>query len=306
VASCLSFHASYRCRSSGACCSAGWTIPFAGEELAEVRQLALSRGAFVPLSDGGATAAVRGNGACTFLEDDTRLCEIHRVGGQRRLPLTCRMFPRVVLHDLRGTFISLSHFCPTAAALLFEPGPPASIVDAPATLADVGGLDGLDARDVWPPLLRGGMMTDLDGDAAWERLGVEILTRDRVTPRDSLAALETATSRIARWSPGDGRWLPLKDEVRRAFAALAPPMRAIDTTDVAVKRWLASRLFGCWIAYQGRGLHTIVRYLRACLDAFVLELARDGDALQAIRRCDRLIVHEASSQRLATLLDDRT
>ena len=136
------------------------------------------------------------------------------------------------------------------------------------------------------------------------RQAVDVATREN--PLLRLAALETATSRIAQWSPGDGRWLPLKEEVNHAFAALAPPTRAIDTTDVAVKRWLAARLFGCWIAYQGKGLQTIVRYLRACLDAFVLELARDRNALEAIRRCDRLIVHDASSQSLATLLDDRT
>jgi len=112
--------------------------------------------------------------------------------------------------------------------------------------------------------------------------------------------------------------VPLLDEVHATFAALAPPVRVSqatnatnatdtpDATETAVKRWLAARLFGCWIAYQGRGLSTIVRYVRACLDAFALELARDGDPLQAIRRCDRLIVHEASSQRMATLLDDRS
>ena len=67
------------------------------------------------------------------------------------------MFPRVVLHDGRGTFISLSHFCPTAAATAVRAGdswPLAGIVDAPPALADVGALDGLDARDAWPPLLR--------------------------------------------------------------------------------------------------------------------------------------------------------
>ena len=44
----------------------------------------------------------------------------------------------MVLHDPRGTFISLSHFCPTAAGMLFDDGPPVAIVDAPAALAGVG------------------------------------------------------------------------------------------------------------------------------------------------------------------------
>jgi Fe-S-cluster containining protein len=303
VARCLSFHASYRCRSSGACCSAGWTIPFTEGELAAVRRLPLARAAFVPLSDGAAAARRDADGRCTFLEGDTQLCEIHRVGGHASLPLTCRMFPRLVLHDARGTFVSLSHFCPTAASLLFEPGPPPTIVDAPASLIDVGALDGLDAREVWPPLLRPGMLSDLDSFAAWERLGVELLTRDGVSPRDSLAALDAVTRRIARWSPGAS---PLPAEVRDAFASAAPRTSELQRHDVAVKRWLAARLFGSWIAYQGESLRTLVRYLHACLDTFLLEMARDGHPLEAIRRSDRLIVHEASSQSLATLLNDRS
>ena len=70
-----------------------------------------------------------------------------------------------------------------------------------------------------------------------------------------------------------------------------------------MKRWLAARAFGSWIAYQGNGLRTIVRYLRACLNAFEVELARDHTPLEAIRRADLLIVHESSSQQLANLLN---
>jgi len=244
-------------------------------------------------------AAVRQDGTCTFLENGTRLCEIHKVGGHGSLPLTCRMFPRIVLHDPRGTFVSLSHFCPTAAAMLFEPGP-VGIVDAPSTLTDGGALDGLDARNVWPPLLRREMLMDLESYDTWERLGVEVLTREAVAPRESLDALDAATTRITRWTPGS---TPLGHAVLDAFGALAPPTSVLEHHDPAVKRWLAARLFGSWIAYQGEGLATIVRYLRACLDAFTIELARDRNALEAIRRSDRLIVHDSSSQRLATLLN---
>jgi hypothetical protein len=265
-----------------------------------VKRLALARASFLPLPGGGTAADVRG-GCCTFLEEGTRLCEIHRVGGHASLPLTCRMFPRIVLHDPRGTFVSLSHFCPTAAAMLFVPAAPATVVEAPQTLTDVGVLDGLDARDAWPPLLRPGMLADLDSYDAWERLGIEILTRDGVAPRDSLVALDTATTRIARWSPGT---TPLRYEVHDAFARLAPPAAVLRPRDLAVKRWLAARLFGSWIAYQAEGLRTLVRYLHACFDTFLIELARDDDALEAIRRSDRLIVHEASSQSLATLFND--
>jgi hypothetical protein len=247
-------------------------------------------------ADEGATVAVRhADGTCSFFEDDTHLCAIHHAGGHAALPVSCRMFPRVVLHDGRGTLISLSHFCPTAAGLLFEPGdswPPVGIVDAPPALTDVGPLDGLDARDVWPPLLRPGVMMDLESYGAWERLGVELLTREGIAPDVSLDALAATTDRLVTWSPDSAA--PLLHIVRDAFGMLAPPPTAVlDAHHPALKRWLAARLFGNWIAYQGDGLQAIVRYLRGCLATFTSELARDGSPLEAIRRSDLLIVHHA-------------
>ncbi|HTM25044.1 MAG TPA: YkgJ family cysteine cluster protein [Vicinamibacterales bacterium] len=284
---CLSFHAPYRCRHAGACCRAGWTIAFDPVEYARARRLAGTRGTFVRLRDGGATAARQDDGICTFFDTDSGLCGIHRAGGHAALPLACRMFPRSVLHDPRGTFVSLSHFCPTAAALLFEPGPPAAIVDAPAALADVGPLDGLDAREAWPPLLRPGVLMDVESYGAWERQGIDLLTRDGVPARDSLAALEDVTTRIARWSPGE----PLGRVVHDAFERAAPGAAALASHDAAVKRWLAARLFACWVAYQGHGLAAIVGHLRKCLTIFTLELARDDNPLEAIRRSDLQIMH---------------
>src|SRR5262249_9017347 len=151
VIRCLSFHTAYRCRHAGACCRAGWTIPFDTTDVTKVRTLPLAQESLVRAPDGSTVAGKTNSGACRFLERGG-LCAIHRIGGQLALPMSCRMFPRSVLIDRRGTFISLSHFCPTAAALLFEDGPPAAIVEAPASLVDVGPLDGLDARHAWPPL----------------------------------------------------------------------------------------------------------------------------------------------------------
>src|ERR1051325_9650810 len=110
MAWCLSFHAAYRCRHAGACCRAEWEIPF----------------------EDGSVAARTIDGSCTFFDRTTNLCAIHHTCGHDALPLTCQMFPRRVLHDVRGTFISLSHVCPTAAALLFDEDGHAAIVDAPA------------------------------------------------------------------------------------------------------------------------------------------------------------------------------
>ena len=291
MAKCLSFHAPYRCRQAGACCRAGWTIPFEPDERERVQMLRLSKGSFTP--DG--IAARHGDGTCTFFEADSRLCAIHHAAGQDALPLSCRMFPRVVLHDGRGTFISLSHFCPTAAGLLFEPGdswPPVGIVDAPPALTDIGPLDGLDARNVWPPLLRPGVMMDLESYGAWERLGIELVTREGIAPDVCLDALDSTTAGITAWSPGGPA--PLLHAVLDAFGMLSPPPTAtLEVHDRALKRWLAARLFGNWIAYQGDGLQAIVRHLRGCLATFTTELARDGSPLEAVRRSDLLIVHNA-------------
>lgn len=265
-------------------------IPFEPDERERVQTLRLNVGSFT--ADG--IAARHGDGTCTFFEADTRLCAIHHAAGQDALPLSCRMFPRVVLHDGRGTFISLSHFCPTAAGLLFEAGdawPPVGIVDAPPALTDIGPLDGLDARNAWPPLLRPGVMMDLESYGAWERLGVELVTREGMAPDVSLDALDSTTARITTWSPGPA---PLLHAVLDAFGMLAPPATAaLKVHDRALKRWLAARLFGNWIAYQGDGLQAIVRHLRGCLATFTAELARDGSPLEAVRRSDLLIVHNA-------------
>jgi Fe-S-cluster containining protein len=295
VIACLSFHAPYRCRHAGACCRAGWTIPFDDTEREHVQTLRVTIGSLETLA-GGVVASRHPDGTCTFFEADTNLCAIHHAGGHAALPVSCRMFPRLVLQDGRGTFISLSHFCPTAAALLFEESGnswlPVGIVDAPPALIDVGPLDGLDAREAWPPLLRPGVMMDLESYGAWERLGVELLTREGVAPGTSLDAFAAATTRITSWSPAAPD--PLQHAVRDAFGMLTPPPTGVlEVSDRATKRWLAARLFGNWIAYQGDGLEAIVRYLRGCLDTLATELARDGNTLEAIRRSDLLIVHKA-------------
>ena len=297
VVTCLSFHAAYRCRQSGACCRSGWPIPFDADEGHAVHALRLNAGALTEIGGGAVVAARADDGTCSFFDRDSRLCAIHHAGGHGALPVSCRIFPRLVLQDGRGTSISLSHYCPTAAALLFEESGnswlPVGIVEAPAALADVGPLEGLDAREAWPPLLRNGVMMDLESYGAWERLGVELLTREGIAPAVSLDALEAATARVRLWSPGGES--PLQHAVRDAFGMLTPPpTEALEIHDRALKRWLAARLFGNWVAYQGDGLHAIVAYLRVCLGTFTTELARDGQALEAIRRSDLLILHRPS------------
>jgi hypothetical protein len=274
---CLDFHAPYRCHHAAACCHADWPIPF----------------------EDGSIAARDTDGACTFFDNATCLCSIHRTRGVHALPVTCRMFPRIVLHDARGTFVSLSHFCPTAASLLFQDAEEVAIVEAPLALAGIGDLDGLDARGEWPPLLRAGVLMDVESYGAWEMQAIAALTRGGATPHDALAMLDQATAEIAAWTPGSGA---LVDAVHTAFdrvpARSSPPSGgAARPADGAVKRWLTARLFGAWAAYQGDGLAVTLRYLRACLETFTREVERDGDALEAIRRSDLRILHTAKDAR---------
>ena len=304
---CLSFHASYRCRHSGVCCRAEWDLPFERQERERVERLHLvGAGAFRDGVD-VSFAMRRADGACVFLETggEAPLCGIHRTAGQQNLPVACRMFPRVALHDARGWAVTLSHFCPTAASLLFEAVDDVAVVDASASLADIGPLDGLEAVEALPPLLRDGVLMDLESFSEWESQAIRVLTARGCTPEAALARLEAITDALARWSPGDA---PLIDRVRDLFRDagaghdMGAPHEHVRECR-AVQRWLAAHLFGNWIAYQGRGLRTVVRYVRACLDVLTVELARDGNALEAIRRSDYLIVHESDSQQLAAALD---
>jgi Fe-S-cluster containining protein len=291
---CLSVHADYRCRHSGACCRAGWTIPFSADEFVTASLLPLASGGFRRDEQGHVSAANRTDGACAFLETSA-LCAIHRLGSSAALPVSCRMFPRVVLHDARGTFISLSHFCPTAASMLCSAAGPVTIVDAPETLTGAGDLDGLDARDAWPPLLRPGVLMDVESYGVWEARAIELLTGDGRPAADALAVLDAVTAAITSWSPGGGA---LRDAIERAFegerATLSEAFRPVSSPS-AINRWLAARLFANWIAYQGDGLDAIVRYLDRCLATFDAELAVDGDAIQAIRRSDLAILHTVTS-----------
>jgi Fe-S-cluster containining protein len=317
VIRCLSFHASYRCRHSGACCTAGWAIPFDRKEAARVESLRLTgSGRLVWKSefDDLAFARKTADGACSYYNHDSHLCGIHVTGGEAALPSTCRMFPRVVLHDARGISLTLSHFCPTAAALLFDAPGPDAIVDAPRSLVRDGPFEGLDAADTWSPLLRPSILMDMSAYDRWERHAVDLLTSEnREPPWHAVDRLERAARAIAQWAPGRDR--SLDQSVDDAFAyeaagcqpeagswkptagfavavrAVPPPLTApsqydpsprllvaahgaIEQHSRAVNRWLAARLFGSWIAYQSTGILAIVRLLRVALDTLVVELTR--------------------------------
>jgi hypothetical protein len=229
-----------------------------------------------------------------FEKDAGGLCRIHRTLGEGSLPSACRHFPRVVLSDPRGTFITLSHFCPTAAGLLFEDGP-LTIVAAPDALSLAGSAEGLDARDVLPPLLRPGMLMDVEAYGAWERNGISVLQAG-VSAGAALASIASATRAVQGWSPGQGS---LAGAVERAFQQALPAERCRDARedagdhlvalasvpegvrvpdtisapasphpdftrvwrayDAVIARYLASKLFASWWPYLGLDLAGVVR-----------------------------------------------
>jgi hypothetical protein len=222
------------------------------------------------------------------------------------LPAACRHFPRVYRREPHGDRLTLSHFCPTAAGLLFESGP-VTICEAEPPLALEMAAEGLDVRDALPPLLRPGMLMDHPGYDAWEACVVASFAH-APSVEESFAAVTTATERVRRWHPADG---PLDAAVRAAFAGplvttggdrlsagfavlaavtgehplLAAPAdfqsvwRALarehaSLLDGPLRRYMAASSYANWVAYRGQGLRSILEWLRACFDVARLQLAR--------------------------------
>ena len=307
---CLSFHAAYRCQHTGECCRAGWDVevePHIIEAVRSGRLLPVLSTAvpFEPLTGSDALAPARTRtGDCGFHHHDR--CSLHEAGSASMLPSACRHFPRVFLRDARGTLLTLSHFCPTAATLLFEPGD-VRVVEAREPLALREPIEGLDAREALPPLVRPGLLADLEGYAAWEEAAVRSCLQSP-SPEAALGNIESATERIRSWRPAHG---PLVRAVVEAFRG-AHPRQPVPTLSVPfsivreltgphplmevppgfenewerlrreagelmqqpVARYLAASAFGNWIAYRGQGLRSVAAWLRACHDVLRVQIVR--------------------------------
>lgn len=360
----LSIHADYRCLRSGCCCSADWDVPveapvFRSLEAAlaagrlRVSAPAAAEGLqpFIVEPDlpGDAAAMLErtAGGRCVFFAEGPNACLVHQTLGEAALPATCRHFPRLALRDARGTFITLSHFCPTAAGLLFRDDRPLEIVANPPAFPDIA-YEGLvvEPGDL-PPLVSPRLLMDLEGYSAWERHMVARAAGTGRRPEAVVAALGRDARRLARWTPGDpplaqaiadlpgdapDEPLPdrLHESLRRAreirlavpadlrpdpdeagledsYAAHVRP--AWDGLRPPINRYLASKAFASWTAYQGRGIATIVRGLEAALALVRVEAARicrdeaaplDADRLrEAFRRADFALNHLAVGEDLA-------
>jgi hypothetical protein len=323
----LSIHADYRCRHSGVCCTSDWDVPV---ELPVFRSLdaAIRAGGLVAPGtpadgsavlmqddlpdDAAAMVARTATGDCVFYHRTSGLCVVHRDLGDATLPSTCRHFPRVAVRDRRGTFISLTHYCPTAASMLFRDDVPLEVVEAPPAFPPAA-YDGLvvDA-EAWPPLLHPQMLMDLEGYTAWERHMVHRCADASASPESVLATLWHDAHALRTYKPGTQSLadavalLPthLADAPRDASLAgsLASYRHVIDAVpeefrpapdeqmleaafdqfvapawadwNGPLKRYLAAKAFASWTAYQGRGVLSIVCGLEAALALVRVEAAR--------------------------------
>ncbi len=271
------------------------------------------------------------DGRCVFYDSTGKRCIVHRDLGEPYLPTTCRHFPRVSVQDRRGTFVSLSHFCPTAASMLFTDSPVEIVAEPPAfPETDYDGL--IVTPDDLPPLLHPRVLMDLDGYTAWERHMVGRCADVEERPESILATLMRDADLLRRWRPGtrtlsEAVWeLPHDVVESKADDVLAPSLRlreeviaavpddlkppddedGLDDTwvnhvrDVCheyrapINRFLAAKAFASWTAYQGRGVKTIVRGLEAALALVRVEAARQ--CRNAARALDRELLLQAFRQ----------
>jgi len=324
----LSIHADYRCQRSGVCCTSDWDVPV---ELALYRSLdeAMATGRLRPaevaakgeailvtgpdLPDETAGMVARtSRGDCVFYHRDSGLCVIHRDMGPSQLPATCRYFPRLAVRDRRGTFITLTHYCPTAAAMLFREDRAIEIVEGPPAFpaANYEGL--VITPDDWPPLLHPRMLMTQLGYSAWERHMVARCAADEASPESVIATLERDARLLRQYQPHHGSIERSVESLPSSLIAAAAPSDLRDSLTLYVeavaavpddmkpaadedglpeaygglvrwewthwrgplKRYLAAKAFASWTAYQGRGVLSIVRGLEAALAIVRVEAAR--------------------------------
>src|SRR5688500_18912005 len=212
----LSIHADYKCRHSGACCTADWDVPvelpiytsLADAVDAGALRVSAAAAQLAPFivepdlpDDAAAMIERTDRGDCVFFERGSHLCIVHRDLGEPALPSTCRHFPRVAVRDARGTFITLSHFCPPAASMLFRDDIPLRIVAAPPAFPSAGYEGLVVTEDDLPPLLTTRTLMDVDGYGAWEHHMVARCAA-ATSPESALATLVRDARGLRAWRPG--------------------------------------------------------------------------------------------------------
>jgi hypothetical protein len=231
--------------------------------------------------------------------------------------------------------VSLSHYCPTAAALLFREDAGLALVERPQAFPPSRPFEGLDAREAYSPFLRPGVLLGFDGLRAFEERSVAVLAEGDVWR--ALDRIDAAAKELRRWTKAAGS---VPDVVRASFAdppstssrpqaddpgkvliasltkgvPCAPGLPVFHTVgpdippeaDLPLRRYLASRLIAGWIMFQAPDLAAVPRYLRLCLNTVLLFAAAPGQGgshpvrwKEAIRNSDLWILHHCDPELLA-------
>jgi len=308
----LNFQLAYQCRHSGICCTSGWPIPVEPNRVNAIDET-IGREA-IPLTvtpwlvssanlpdDVAGTLALRDNAHCVFFEAGKPGCAIHGVK-----PASCAHFPFVCLLDQRGVHVTLSHYCPTSTALLFEHNGPIEIVEGPSPIPDLDLLEGLDARDALPPLRPGSdqKLMSFDELTAWERDRVARARIGELQP-DDVALFDRARAAV----PVPLSWPEAPDHLESIFFTSVAP--AWPTFEDVLTRYAAGKAFGSWSLYLGEGIAAAEHTARIAHAVLRVECARQCRAFgrpldrellsNAIEQSDLLLVHYADPERLATL-----
>jgi hypothetical protein len=115
-----------------------------------------------------------------------------------------------------GTHVTLSHFCPTAAALLLrsDVGAPEIVASAPRCSSRAG-YEGFDATGTIPPLVRPGIAFDDLAYTRWEAWQIAVLGIVDLGAERALGVIALAAEALRSWTPAHG---PLLDTIERASA----------------------------------------------------------------------------------------
>ncbi len=217
-------------------------------------------------------------------------------------PSSCAHFPFVCLIDPRGVHVTLSHYCPTAAAMLVAHDGPVEIVEGPSPVAGFEIPEGLDARESLPPLVADGpasgavpRLMSWDEFSAWERaaIGAGAVTADP----PAIALFAQARAAVpAPWS-----WAEAPADLERTWRALVAP--AWSVLAPVAERYRAAKVFASWAAYTDEGLAAVLRVADIADAVLKVEAVRQcataGRVLDvelltaAIRQSDLLLVHYA-------------
>ena len=145
---------------------------------------------------------------CVFLERlSGNTCAVHSQLGSERQAAACRLFPRVALRTPLGVSLTLSHYCPSAADLLFDTTESLRVVEHPPAFPDGVDYEGLDAQRSVGPLLRPGVLLGWDGLRLWEEHVVSILAEEG-PPEIALERVRELAELLRLWTPASGEFLP--------------------------------------------------------------------------------------------------